>query len=75
MMYPTQSQTARLVFSWNDADPENNDPNNAMYHGPDQRDTLSVNLLGALEETPADPDDLQSFAFTVNNVSSSLVSP
>ena len=35
----------------------------------DRRGELSLNLLGSLEMPPADPDDLESFDATVNNVS------
>ncbi len=59
-----------MIFSWNDADPVNDEPNQVMYtmalrivHG-----SLSVNLLGGQQEVPPDPADLESFDITVDAV-------
>ncbi len=63
-----QSDTARVIFSWNDADPVNDEPNQVMYHGTTNRGSLSVNLLGGQQEVPPDPADLESFDITVDAV-------
>ncbi len=60
-----QSDTARMIFSWNNADPVDDDPNQVMYHETN-RGASSVNLLGGQQEVPPDPADLQSFDITVN---------
>ena len=63
-----QSDTARMIFSWNNADPVDDDPNQVMYHETN-RGASSVNLLGGQQEVPTDPTDLQSFDITVDAVS------
>ncbi len=63
-----QSDTARVIFSWNDDDPVNDEPNQVMYHGTTNRGSLSVNLLGGQQEVPPDPADLESFDITVDAV-------
>ena len=61
-----------MIFSWNEADPVNDDPNEVMYHGPTNRGSISLNFLGGQQDTPPDPVDVQSFTTTVNNVSNSI---
>ena len=51
-----QPDTARVVFSWNDADPTAPDGSDAMYH--QTRGSASINLLGGLRSTPPDPSDM-----------------
>ncbi len=63
-----QSDTARVIFSWNDADPVNDEPNQVMNHGSMNRGAASVNLLGGQQEVPPDPADLESFDITVDAV-------
>ena len=66
-----QANTARVVFSWNDRDPENDDPETGpMYHG-NNRGSASLNLLGGLVNPPPEPpaDMVGSFNITVQNVS------
>ena len=58
-----------MIFSWNEADPTNNDPTAVMYHGTTNRGSASLNFLGGQQDPPPDPDDVQSFSVTVNNVS------
>ena len=55
-----------MVYSWNDVDPA--DINDAQYHGPTQRGSASLNLLGGQTEVPPDPADIQSFTIAVNDV-------
>ncbi len=62
-----QTDTARVIFSWNDADPGNNDPTQVMYHM-SNRGVMSINLLGGQQDVPADPSDVQTFNVTVNAV-------
>ena len=64
-----QANTARVIFSWNNADPVNDDPAQAEYHGPVNRGSFSINLLGAQQEVPPDPVDLQTFEIIVDTVS------
>ena len=61
-----QPNTARVVFSWNDADPTAPDGSDAMYH--QTRGAASINLLGGLRNPPPDPSNTSSFTFRVNNV-------
>ncbi len=58
-----------MIFSWNDADPVGDDPNQVMYHGNQNRGTFSLNLLGGQQDPPPDPADLQTLSITVSNVS------
>ena len=55
-----------MVYSWNDIDPA--DADSAQHHGPLQRGSASLNLLGRQREVPPDPADIQSFTVAVNNV-------
>ena len=67
-----QANTARVVFSWNDNDPANDDPDSGpMYHGSNNRGSASLNLLGGLINMPPEPQagTTGSFNITVNNVS------
>ena len=59
-----------MVFSWNDNDPENDDPGSPGYHATN-RGTASLNLLGGLVNAPPEPpaDMVGSFNITVDNVS------
>ena len=69
-----QANTARVVFSWNENDPTNDDAETGLvYHGFNNRGSASLNLLGGLINIPADPpaESIGSFNVTVNNVSSS----
>ncbi|XP_064397923.1 DBH-like monooxygenase protein 1 homolog [Halichondria panicea] len=60
--------TVRVIFSWNDADPVGDDPNQVMYHGNQNRGTFSLNLLGGQQDPPPDPADLQTLSITVSNI-------
>ncbi|XP_064398231.1 DBH-like monooxygenase protein 1 homolog [Halichondria panicea] len=62
------TDTARIIFSWNDVDPVSDDPTSATYHGRQNRGTLSINLLGGQQQVPPDSDDLQTFDVAVNAV-------
>jgi len=68
-----QSDTSRVVFSWNDADPTRPDGSDAMYHLVNGRGSASVNLLGGLHNTPPDPSNTRSFTVRVNDVCTSVV--
>ena len=57
-----------MVFSWNDVDPDDNDPAKVPYHGLDRRGTQSINLLGGLQNPPPDPPGSKSFVVRVNDV-------
>ena len=61
-----QPDTARVVFSWNDADPTAPDGSDAMYH--QTRGSASINLLGGLRNPQPDSSNTSSFTFRVNNV-------
>ncbi len=50
-------------------DPISDDPTLATYHGPQNRGTLSLNLLGGQQEVPTDSADLMTFDITVDAVS------
>ena len=66
-----QPNTARVVFSWNDNDPVNDDAESGpMYHSAN-RGSASLNLLGGLVNPPLPPsaDMIGSFNVTVDNVS------
>ena len=71
-MFFSQADTTRVIFSWNEADPANDDPNEVMYHGPTNRGSLSVNLLGGQQDAPPDPVDVLTLEITVSNVGSLL---
>ncbi len=57
-----------MIFSWNDVDPINDDPSQVLYHGSENRGSISLNLLGAEQELPPEPADLQVFDITVTDV-------
>ena len=57
-----------MIYAWNEADPVGDDPNEVMRHGPTDRGTRNLNLLGGQLEVPPDPADLQSFDVTVDSV-------
>ena len=59
-----------MIYAWNEADPDGDDPSKVMYHGNMNRGTQSLNLLGGQQEVPPDPSDLENFDVTVQNVSS-----
>ena len=59
-----------MIYAWNEADPDGDDPSEVMYHGNMNRGTQSLNLLGGQQEVPPDPSDLENFDVTVQNVSS-----
>ena len=63
-----QTDTARVIYSWNEADPAGDDPNAVIYHGNTNRGTQSLNLMGGQQVVPPDPADLESFDVIVNNV-------
>ena len=66
-----QANTARVIFSWNENDPANDDPENGpVYHGVSNRGSASLNLLGGLIDMPPEPpaDTVGSFNVTVDNV-------
>ena len=56
-----------MIYSWSEADPEGDDPDEVRYHFTN-RGTKSLNLLGGQQEVPPDPTDLQSFEISVRNV-------
>ena len=58
--------TARIVWSFNADDPSDFFGNTAEPH--DYQGSLSLNLLGGLNNPPPAPDDMQSFDLTVSNV-------
>ena len=71
-----QANTARVVFSWNENDPANDDPESGpVYHGGSNRGSASLNLLGGLIDMPPDPlaGTVGSFNITVDNVRSVIV--
>ena len=61
-----------MIYAWNEADPDGDDPNAVMYHGNANRGTQSLNLLGGQQVVPPDPADLESFDVIVNNVCSHI---
>ena len=66
-MNTMQTGTARVVWSFSMSDPSDPLGESARFH--DYQGSLSLNLLGGFTSPPSDPDDLQSFDFTVSNVS------
>ena len=62
-----------MLYAWNEADPVNDDPKEVLYHGIQQRGTLSLNLLGQTQNPPPEPEGLQTIDVTVNNVSQFLL--
>ena len=67
-----QADTSRVIYSWNDNDPANDDPNEGpMYHG-GNRGAVSLNLLSGDTNPPvdADPSAVGSFTLGVQNVRS-----
>ncbi len=68
-----QVETVRVIFSWNDADPVGDDPDQVMYHGNQNRGSFSLNLLGIEQEIPPEPADVQVLTTTVTNVRLSLM--
>ena len=65
-----------MVFSWNENDPANDDPENGpLYHGFTNRGSASLNLLGGLINMPPEPPagTIGSFNITVDNVRSIIV--
>ena len=67
MFITLQTDTARVIFAWNEADPAGDDPNAVMYHE-SNRGVQNLNLLGGQQEVPPDPADIQSFDVVVNSV-------
>ena len=66
-MVVLQRGTMRLIYSLGPADPET--PETPLYHGPENRGPLSVNLLGPAETShPKLPNDTYSIDFTHYNV-------
>ena len=68
--FTSQANTARVVYSWNENDPANDDAvNGPAYHT--NRGSASLNLLGGLLNMPPDPPagTTGSFNITVDNVS------
>ena len=57
-----------MIYAWNEADPDGDDPNAVMYHGTLNRGVQNLNLLGGQQEVPPDPTDIQSFDVAVSNV-------
>jgi len=65
-----QADTVRVIYGWNDADPDNDNPNGPIYHGISNRGTQNLNLLGGDPNPPdIDPASLMSFDIAVDNVS------
>ncbi len=60
-------ETARVIFSWNNADPIDDDPSRVLYHE-ENRGSVSLNLLGLEQELPPQPENVQLLNITVNNV-------
>lgn len=68
-----QADTSRVVYAWNDNDPENDDATDGpMYHGAANRGAASLNLLSGVTNPNVgeDPSTLQSFTLGVQNVRS-----
>ena len=59
-----QADTVRVIYSWNDEDPET--PATVKQH--QTRGTVSINLLGGLQDLPPDPDDLKNFTVAADKV-------
>lgn len=55
--------TTRVVYAWNDVEPAS--PTSAQYHGPTQRGTESVNLVGSNPVFPVPETDLVLADLTV----------
>ena len=73
--FATQANTARVVFSWNENDPANDDPENgSVYHGFINHGSASLNLLGGLIDMPPEPpaNTVGFFNITVDNVRSAI---
>ena len=63
-----QAETARVIWSFNDApDPSSQDLTFSDIHS--RKGSVSLNLLGGLPDAAPDPQDLEYYDITVNNVS------
>ena len=66
-----QADTSRVVYAWNDNDPENDDANDGpMYHGAGNRGAAPLNLLsGVTNPVNVEADSfIRSFTLGVENV-------
>ena len=63
-----QAETARVIWSFRDApDPSSQDLMFSDIHS--RKGSVSLNLLGGLPDAAPDPQDLEYYDITVNNVS------
>ena len=67
-----QADTSRVVYAWNDNDPENDDADDGpMYHGATNRGAAPLNLLSGVTN-PVNMDEgqgtFQTFTLGVENV-------
>ena len=67
-----QANTAKVVYSWGSADPASATLTSDQYHGPVNRGSVSLNLLGGLRNKPPQPSDAQNFTIAVNKVQPGL---
>ena len=66
-----QADTSRVVYAWNDNDPENDDADDGpMYHGAGNRGAAPLNLLsGVTNPVNVKADSfIRSFTLGVENV-------
>ena len=67
-----QADTSRVVYAWNDNDPENDDADDGpMYHGAGNRGAAPLNLLSGVTNpinVEAGQGSIRSFTLAVENV-------
>ena len=66
VLYFSQANTARVIFSWGVLDPVTLLP---QYHGTTNRGAVSLDLLGGLVNKPTLPADARNLTLTIKNVS------
>ena len=64
----SQTETVKIIWSFHDTtDPSSEDISFDLIHT--YKGSISLNLLGGLPSAAPDPDDLQYYDITVDNVS------
>ena len=61
-----QAETARVIWSFHDTDPSSQDLMFSDIHS--RKGSVSLNLLGGLPDAAPDPQDLEYYDVTVENV-------
>ena len=67
IFHSMQADTSRVVWSWHSGDPAS--PDSVIQH--EYKGSMSINLLGGLDNPPPQPSDSDSFIIA-NNVSCSV---